>query len=511
MDDFDFDTDLSINEMYNFYSNLEDVTDDVSLDEEVVEEEEDQDNRISNSSNSDTLKGFQRYNVRTLSKTDRDYFLARFFPEDLPTVQSSLLRIYREGEDTVEARREELVAERKFLKDQQTFLASRRARRQASEGVVRLPPRSRKRWCIECGSTPNSSVQNNDDNNLKKFWGSLEGETSASYALFILDDERNEADFVPLDKYCRYHFRSLPSKERTNEIDAEEAERKIQRQNRVEQKEWERLPTKDNVSITKGEAIPLTSESGSFSNYSTNARFVEAPQFPSLQGANVIRKSWKNTKTSEDNEDLDYEEKFEDDDVSLGEELEEVQENEEDKGLSEDESEVLQREYSKDRSSSASVRSSPYRKRSRSDDTGSVGSASPSALSSSDSDNEDMPNLSYSGKEIKRLLRKEKTMTDSESDTKKRRVVNNPSHENSPELEGIVRDILWDSYLKKTPLSLREFTSLVTKRWPNLQKSRKSLDPQLLELIKRYTELGRDSESQQAYLYVKEDAFVTDQ
>ncbi|EME32184.1 uncharacterized protein Gasu_05970 [Galdieria sulphuraria] len=502
MDDFDVDTDLCINEMYNFYSNLEEVADDVSLDEEVLEEEdEDQDNLVSNS---ETLKGFERYSLRMLSKTDRDYFLARFFPEDLPTVQSSLLRIYRQGEDTVEARREELAAERKFLKEQQTFLACRRARRQASEGVVKLPPRSRKRWCIECGSKQNSGAQANEDNNVKKFSGSLEGESSATYALFILDDERNEADFVTLDKYCRYHFRSLLPAERTNELDVEEAERKIQRQNRAEQKEWERLPTKDNLSITKGEAVPLASESGSLLSYSSKASFVDTPQSSSLQNDGVIRKSLKRTKTSEENEDLDYEVTFEDDDVSLGEEVEEVQEHEEERGLSEDESEVGQKEFLKDRSSGVSTKSSPYRKRSRLEEAASVGSASPSALSSSDSDNEDMPNLSHSGKEIKRLLKKEKVVTDSESSTKKRRVLNNnSSNEKSPELETIVRDILWDSCLKKTPLSLREFTSLVTQKWPNLQKSRKALDPQLLELIKSYTEQQTDdSESPNKHIFM---------
>lgn len=418
------DDDLDLNEMYDFYSNLDEITDDASLDEEVIEDEED--NQVSNTSASDAMKGLKKYSLRLLPKTDREYFLARFFPEDLPTVQSSvshgfvencqlnlrqLLRIYREGEDTVEARREEIMEENKFLKKQQTFLASRRAKRQASEGIVKLPPRCRKRWCFECSPKQRSSAaQTSEESNVKKLFGSLEGESSATYALFILDDERNEADFIPLDKYCRYHFRYLPTTERSSELDAEEAERKIQRQNRVEQKEWERLPTKEDVPVPKVEAISVGADTGNL--FSARANAMET--FPSSYLQNdKVSKGRKGAKISKDTEDVDYEEKFEDDDVSLGEEMEQVEEQEEEKGLSDEDSQVFQREHSKDLSSNSATKSSPYRKRSRLEETASVGSASPSAFSSSDSDSEDIPNLSHSGREIRRLLWKEKTGSDS--------------------------------------------------------------------------------------------------
>lgn len=94
---------------------------------------------------------------------------------------------------------------------------------------------------------------------------------------------------------------------------------------------------------------------------------------------------------------------------------------------------------------------------------------------------------------------------------KKRRLGgSNPSNETSSSLESIVRDILWDSYLKKTPLTLGEFTSLVANKYGSRRKGGDPLDSQLLELVKRYAETRQDSKSQQYYLYVKEEAFSTD-
>jgi hypothetical protein len=481
-----------VGELDNFYSAMEEVPDDVSSYEEEIEEEDDQDDAgVSSSSNA--VAGFQKYTLRLGARTNKEYVLARFFPEDVPTVQSSLSRVYRQGEETVEARREEIAAEKKFLKEQYSFLGSRRAKRQASEGVVKLPPRSRKKWYMECVGP---------EDNVKKFVGSLDGEPSASYALFILDDERNEADFVPLDKYCRYHFRSLlPSEQDNSQADAEEAERKIHRRNRVEQKEWERLPNND----TKSETVPLlgSTDAGALS---VRPSYVETKAASSLLPKEGVTR--KKAKTSAVDDDLDYEEKFEDDDVSLGEEQDNVEQTEE-KELSEDESQAL--EYSKDRSSGKA--SSTHRKRSHSEETASIGSASPSVLSSSESDNEDSPNLSHFGKEIRRLLRKEKFgIVESDLSSKKRRVADNApvdtSSSNSGSLEATVRDIFLEYHRKGTPISLHDFTFLVAKRWPKIRSQvGKSFDPKLVELIKQYTELRTDPETQELYLHTKPDAF----
>jgi hypothetical protein len=78
-----------VGELDNFYSAMEEVPDDVSSYEEEIEEEDDQDDAgVSSSSNA--VAGFQKYTLRLGARTNKEYVLARFFPEDVPTVQSSV-------------------------------------------------------------------------------------------------------------------------------------------------------------------------------------------------------------------------------------------------------------------------------------------------------------------------------------------------------------------------------------------------------------------------------------
>jgi hypothetical protein len=96
--------------------------------------------------------------------------------------------------------------------------------------------------------------------------------------------------------------------------------------------------------------------------------------------------------------------------------------------------------------------------------------------------------------------------------SKKRRVADNApvdtSSSNSGSLEATVRDIFLEYHRKGTPISLHDFTFLVAKRWPKIRSQvGKSFDPKLVELIKQYTELRTDPETQELYLHTKPDAF----
>eukprot|EP00871_Galdieria_phlegrea_P005894 jgi/Galph1/792/GphlegSOOS_G5541.1 len=538
MDNFedDFGDDILLDEVLNsFYSsnevthNADDVSDDGIVEEDEVEEE----TRELDASQEEPYahdSGFERYSIRLLTSKDKEYLIGKLYSEDLPLLESPGLRIYREGEETVESLQEERILEEKFLKQSETFLGSRRARRQASEGVKKLPPRARKKWFIECGNLERYEENRELSKSTNTLVGTLEGESASSYALIMLDERSKEADIVPLEKYCWYHFRRVPTFTRKTEVDLEQAEKKMRQQNKAEEKEFERLPSKEysnqtmsslyasqgNVSA-KAESLPMVYSSGiespqDYRNSGNKSRSLKQIPEPldenSIKDPNYSRSSSRLRRNGgDDNEDIDYEEVFEDDDLSLGD-------KEEEEGLAEENTDFFGKQ-SLDNQSQESLDSSSQRKRTRSEDTASIprsGSVSPSSLSS-DSELDETPNLSRSGKEIERLLKKEKNGDSDSAFSKKRRLSNSTTNRQSSNLETIVVEILSESLRNNEPLTVREFTTLVTKRWSPFsnakkQKGQQALDPQLLELIKRYSEPRRDPETQQVRLYVRTDALA---
>lgn len=270
----------------------------------------------------------------------RDYIVAKFVTRIPDLSDSPHVRLYRNKEPTVQARKEAIEADRKQQAYFNSFSGRRRLLRYEKQRIVTIPDRYQSGWTMEVtprhlyedklhraqaqkesaaitsglsadvaskqfGANQPEKAQNGDekdqaDPDMDVFEGTFDGKSTTSrYAIMVLSEGSKTVDVVPLDDYAWFSFRAS----RAQGGDSESAEAYMAKT----MKKGENRISKFQVKYEEAQNIREQ-------NMGDNTRVKNSKDFAAIG----IRRN-KTTQNADDDdtkEELDFEEEFDNDDVA---------------------------------------------------------------------------------------------------------------------------------------------------------------------------------------------------
>lgn len=270
----------------------------------------------------------------------RDYVVAKFVTRVPDLSDSPHVRLYRNKEPSVQARREAIEADRKQQAYFNSFSGRRRLKRYAKQKIVTVPDRYQSGWTMEVtpkhayedklrraqerkesaaitsglppdgagkqfGANQPEKAENGNgidlaDPNKDVFEGIFDGKSTTSrFAIMVLSEGSKNVDVVPIDEYAWFSFRA----NRAQGEDAESADAYIAKtmkkgENRI-----------SHFQVKYEEAQNIREQ-----NMGDNTRVKNSKDFANV---GIHRGRTRQNADDEDNkEDLDFEEEFDNDDVA---------------------------------------------------------------------------------------------------------------------------------------------------------------------------------------------------
>lgn len=308
------------------------------------------------------------YKLSVASKDERDFIVARFLTP-LPDLSPPCrMRALREKEESLEARKDAIKADRKQHMYYKSHLGKKRTEVRLKQGYTEIPDRDRKRWTVDVydpqeansadgkatqhsglkangvdsagitqtssstsrpsfasgsngsrveidSSTPQSSsggplseqkstVFDTNISDTRQYVGSFEGKSSSQYAMLVIDDRTRTAKLTPVGPYSWFSFRQKRGRRPVRAQTIEGAERALKKR--------------------------ADAGMGKISKYHENAGEAQAKAEFGLGSMTAVRAKRENAKIgifrgqetkikkgeSVQGEGLDFEEEFDNDDVA---------------------------------------------------------------------------------------------------------------------------------------------------------------------------------------------------
>lgn len=270
----------------------------------------------------------------------RDYVVAKFITRMPDFSDDPHVRLYRDTEATALGRKNAIEADRKQQIYYNSFSGKRRLERYEKQGIVTIPDRYRKGWCMEVtpkrvmeekarlaeaeksGAVQNPALANGvvepasgangirpvepngeqapaQDPNVDVFDGTFDGKSTSRYAIMVMTEGSKTVDVIPIDEYAWFSFRAS----RSQGVDDTEA---MEAQMRKFATKGRNRMSKFHNKLEEAQGVREQSM-GDNTRIKTNSEYA---------GVGIQR---SNAKEEDDNamEELDFEQEFDNDDVTL--------------------------------------------------------------------------------------------------------------------------------------------------------------------------------------------------